>query len=132
MLRDLLDQRLEYCMRDGERFFDAVQNARLVANAERYYRVMYYGSRESWNLRDQHMFDTLQALLAFRGPTPRRWSGSTTRTSATPRPPRWARAASSTSASCARGPSATPPISSASAPTTAPSPPRPTGTARWR
>ena len=44
-----------------------MQNARLVANAERYYRVMYYGSRESWNLRDQHMFDTLRAAAAFRG-----------------------------------------------------------------
>ena len=68
MLRDLLDQRLEYQQRDGERFLDALQNARVVANAERYYRAMYYGSRESWNLRDQHMFETLQVLLAFRGP----------------------------------------------------------------
>ena len=44
-----------------------MQNARLVANAERYYRVMYYGSNESWNLRDQHMFDTLELLLGFHG-----------------------------------------------------------------
>jgi len=50
------------------RFFDAVQNARLVAAAERYYRLMYYGSVESWNLRDQHMFDTLERLLEFHGP----------------------------------------------------------------
>jgi protein-L-isoaspartate(D-aspartate) O-methyltransferase len=63
MLMDLLDQRLEYARHDGERFLDAVQNARLVANAERYYRVMYYGSVASWNLRDQHMFDTLALLL---------------------------------------------------------------------
>ena len=68
MLRDLLAKRLDYAAQDGERFFDAAQNARVVADAERYYRAMYYGSRESWNLRDQHMFDTLQALLAFRGP----------------------------------------------------------------
>ncbi len=66
ILMDLLDQRLEYARRDGERFLDAVQNARLVANAERYYRVMYYGSVASWNLRDQHMFDTLAMLLDFR------------------------------------------------------------------
>jgi protein-L-isoaspartate(D-aspartate) O-methyltransferase len=66
-LADLLRNRLEYEERDGESFLDAVQNARIVANAERYYRVMYYGSAESWNLRDQHMFDTLQSLLAFRG-----------------------------------------------------------------
>ena len=66
IVMDLLDQRLEYARRDGERFLDAVQNARLVANAERYYRAMYYGSVASWNLRDQHMFDTLAMLLDFR------------------------------------------------------------------
>ncbi len=65
MLGDLHARRIGYMERDGELFFDALQNARLVADAERYYRVMYYGSRESWNLRDQHMFDTLQALRAF-------------------------------------------------------------------
>jgi protein-L-isoaspartate(D-aspartate) O-methyltransferase len=42
-----------------------------VAAAERYYRAMYYGSHESWNLRDRHMFDTLELLLAARGPTSR-------------------------------------------------------------
>src|SRR5690606_8969768 len=67
VLRDLLSQRLEYAADDGDRFLDALQNARLVASAERYYRIMYYGSVESWNHRDQHMFDTLEALLAFRG-----------------------------------------------------------------
>jgi erythromycin esterase-like protein len=50
---------------------DAVQNARLIANAEQYYRIMYYGSRASWNLRDSHMFDTLKTLLAFYGPKAR-------------------------------------------------------------
>jgi protein-L-isoaspartate(D-aspartate) O-methyltransferase len=68
MLKDLLGKRQAYAARDGERFLDAVQNARLVANAERYYRIMYYGSRASWNLRDEHMFETLQTLLAYRGP----------------------------------------------------------------
>ena len=58
----------EYAAHDGETFFDAAQNARLVADAERYYRVMYYGAHESWNLRDQHMFDTLERILAMRGP----------------------------------------------------------------
>jgi erythromycin esterase-like protein len=53
---------------DGELFLDAAQNARLVAAAERYYRVMYYRSEESWNLRDTHMFETLRHLLAARGP----------------------------------------------------------------
>jgi len=68
MLIDLLEKRAEYAPRDGERFMDAVQNARLVTNAERYYRVMYYGSRASWNLRDSHMFETLLNLLDHHGP----------------------------------------------------------------
>jgi protein-L-isoaspartate(D-aspartate) O-methyltransferase len=67
-LVELLRRRLDYAARDGERFLDALQNARVAAAAERYYRIMFYGSRESWNLRDQHMFDTLQLLLAARGP----------------------------------------------------------------
>jgi protein-L-isoaspartate(D-aspartate) O-methyltransferase len=66
-LTELLEKRVAYVEHDGERFFDAVQNARLVTNAERYYRIMYYGSRASWNLRDEHMFTTLKNLLAFYG-----------------------------------------------------------------
>ncbi len=66
-LESLLQQRMDYRQQDGEAFFDAAHNARVVQNAEKYYRVMYQGSRESWNLRDRHMFDTLQALLAHRG-----------------------------------------------------------------
>lgn len=66
-LTDLLARRPLYLMKDGDRYFDALQNARLIANAERYYRVMYYGSRAAWNLRDQHMFDTLKSLLDFHG-----------------------------------------------------------------
>ena len=68
MLVDMLKRRFDYALRDGERFFDAVQNARVVANAEHYYRAMYYGSATSWNLRDTHMFDTLESLLNFYGP----------------------------------------------------------------
>jgi protein-L-isoaspartate(D-aspartate) O-methyltransferase len=67
-LGDLLTKRRAYAEHDGERFLDAEQNARLVANAERYYRIMYYGSRASWNLRDSHMFETMKNLLAFHGP----------------------------------------------------------------
>ena len=67
MLRDLLSKQLDYTPRDGESFLDAAQNARLIASAERYYRVMYYGSAESWNLRDRHMFETLEHLLTARG-----------------------------------------------------------------
>ncbi len=67
-LVSMLECRLTYETHDGESFLDAEQNARVIATAERYYRVMYYGSAESWNLRDHHMFDTLERLLAFRGP----------------------------------------------------------------
>lgn len=66
-LQALLEKRLDDLSTDGEAFFDAAQNARIVRAAERYYRTMYYGSAESWNLRDQHMFDTLQRLLDARG-----------------------------------------------------------------
>ena len=68
MLGELSRKRREYAEHDGERFLDAIQNARLVANAERYYRVMYYGSRESWNLRDTYMFETLKTLQSFYEP----------------------------------------------------------------
>jgi erythromycin esterase-like protein len=68
ILHDLLDKRMAFAVRDGERFFDAAQNARIVRAAEQYYRVMYRGSVDAWNLRDRHMFDTLQRLLAHRGP----------------------------------------------------------------
>ena len=67
-LTDLLSKRRAYAEHDGDRFLDAAQNARLVANAERYYRIMYYGSRASWNLRDTHMYETLENLLGHYGP----------------------------------------------------------------
>jgi len=65
-LQDLLSARLDRITQGGEDFFDAMQNARIVRAAEQYYRIMYEGSRESWNLRDRHMFDTLQRLNAAR------------------------------------------------------------------
>jgi protein-L-isoaspartate(D-aspartate) O-methyltransferase len=68
MLSDLLAKRSEYLEHDGERYFDAVQNARLVQNAERYYRAIYHGAAASWNLRDRHMFETLGHLLERHGP----------------------------------------------------------------
>lgn len=54
--------------------FYAQQNARLVRNAEEYYRSMFRGGVSSWNLRDSHMEETLQALdrhLGARGTPPR-------------------------------------------------------------
>jgi erythromycin esterase-like protein len=68
-LLDLHRRRLEYASRDGrvapDEFFFAEQNARLVKNAERYYRAMFMGRVESWNLRDRHMTETLRELLNF-------------------------------------------------------------------
>ena len=69
MLIELHKNRQDYLQHDGERFLDATQNARIIANAERYYRIMYYGSRASWNLRDSHMFQTLQNIMEFHGPS---------------------------------------------------------------
>jgi erythromycin esterase-like protein len=67
MLHDLLQKELDYRARNSEGFLDAVGNARLVRNAEAYYRAMYFGAAESWNLRDRHMFATLDHLLEFKG-----------------------------------------------------------------
>jgi protein-L-isoaspartate(D-aspartate) O-methyltransferase len=68
MLTAISQKHREYAAHDGERFLDVMQNARVVANAERYYRVMYYGSRASWNLRDTYMFETLQTLIEHHQP----------------------------------------------------------------
>ncbi len=66
-LHQLLAKRLRYLADDGEAWFDAAQNARIVQAAERYYRAMFQSSAASWNLRDRHMFNTLQAVVAHRG-----------------------------------------------------------------
>jgi erythromycin esterase-like protein len=66
-LVELRRQAADYASRDGrvaqDEFFFAEQNARLVLNAERYYRSMFRGRVESWNLRDRHMAETLDALV---------------------------------------------------------------------
>jgi len=67
-LSDMLSKRLADAQADSEAYFDAVQNARIVRAAEQYYRIMYRRPRESWNLRDRHMFESLQALLRHHGP----------------------------------------------------------------
>src|SRR6266480_3597840 len=66
-LLELRKHAADYASRDGhvaqDEFFFAEQNARLVLNAERYYRTMFRGRVESWNLRDHHMAETLDALV---------------------------------------------------------------------
>jgi erythromycin esterase-like protein/predicted phosphoribosyltransferase len=68
-LVDLKRRAAQYAARDGrlarDAHFYAEQNAQLVASAEEYYRTMLGGRAASWNLRDRHMTDTLERLLAF-------------------------------------------------------------------
>jgi erythromycin esterase-like protein len=77
-LIDLQRRAAEYAERNGhiapDEYFVAEQNARVVRDAEAYYRAMFRGGAESWNLRDRHMMSTLDALLDFaeRSGRPRR------------------------------------------------------------
>jgi len=68
MLKDLLQRQVDCFGPECDEWLDAAANARLVKDAEQYYRVMYHGSAESWNLRDTHMFDTLNMILDAKGP----------------------------------------------------------------
>jgi erythromycin esterase-like protein len=65
-LTELQRRAADYASRDGrvarDDFFAAEQNALLIKDAEAYYRTMYRGGVSSWNLRDRHMVDTLEAL----------------------------------------------------------------------
>jgi erythromycin esterase-like protein len=67
-LTELRRRASELANRDGrvarDEFFHAEQNARLVKNAEEYYRSMFRGRASSWNMRDRHMAETLDALYA--------------------------------------------------------------------
>src|ERR671910_2306223 len=67
-LVELQRRGMEYAQRDGlvaeNEFFSAEQNARVVKNAEAYYRSMFLEEVSSWNLRDRHMAETLDALVA--------------------------------------------------------------------
>jgi erythromycin esterase-like protein len=51
------------CLDEDRRFY-VEQNARLVVDAERHYRAVFRGGHESWNLRDRHMAQTLEELVA--------------------------------------------------------------------
>jgi erythromycin esterase-like protein/predicted phosphoribosyltransferase len=70
-LVELRRRATEYARRDGriaeDELFYAEQNARLVKNAEEYYRSMFFEEVSSWNLRDSHMVETLDALVAHLG-----------------------------------------------------------------
>jgi erythromycin esterase-like protein len=68
-LVELLASIPDYVKRDGrlapDALFFAAQNAKVVTSAERYYREMFRGRASSWNLRDTHMAETLEALSTF-------------------------------------------------------------------
>ncbi|HVE93064.1 MAG TPA: erythromycin esterase family protein [Actinomycetota bacterium] len=69
-LRELLERGASSERASGESSdeqFHAEQNARLVVDAEAYYRTMFRGGAESWNLRDTHMADTLTDLMDHLG-----------------------------------------------------------------
>ncbi len=68
MMRDLMRSNFDCLSAECDEWLDAASNARLVKNAEAYYRIMYEGAAESWNLRDTHMFETLNQLLDAKGP----------------------------------------------------------------
>ena len=74
-LVEMQRQAADLASRDGhvepDEFFVAEQNARLVKNAERYYRAMFESRVSSWNLRDQHMVETLDALVVHLGASPK-------------------------------------------------------------
>lgn len=53
---------------DPEAAFNAEQNARVMVNAEKYYRTMVRGGADSWNVRDHHMMDALNHLMEHHGP----------------------------------------------------------------
>ncbi|MBD2080390.1 erythromycin esterase family protein [Leptolyngbya sp. FACHB-17] len=64
-----LQQQLGYTQQEGQvaadEFFYAEQNARLVKDAEAYYRSMFEGQVSSWNVRDRHMADSLDNLVEY-------------------------------------------------------------------
>ena len=68
MLKELSERDGKCRGEECDEWLDAAANARLVKNAEAYYRVMYHGSEASWNLRDTHMFEALCQLLDAKGP----------------------------------------------------------------
>ena len=67
MLRSLRVNAIHYADASRTAFFNAEQNALVAHNAERYYRTMVRGGPTSWNVRDHHMAETLDRLMALHG-----------------------------------------------------------------
>ena len=66
-LRSLLRLRLQETSLSIESLFNVKQNARIISNAEKYYRAMIEGGPASWNVRDSHMMETLENLINLYG-----------------------------------------------------------------
>ncbi|MFA6237901.1 MAG: erythromycin esterase family protein [Bacteriovorax sp.] len=67
VLNEILNYRLSHPENKDELLFNAIQNAKIVCNAENYYRAMVLGEEDSWNVRDNHMMDTLSMLTEHYG-----------------------------------------------------------------
>lgn len=61
------DRKADFSPLNRQRYFDVMQNARLVINGERYFRTMNDGDTQSWNQRDKNMFERLQAVMDYHG-----------------------------------------------------------------
>ena len=68
VLRRLRSRAAEFGEDGRDAYFDAEQNALVARNAELYYRTMVRGGPSSWNVRDHHMVETLERLMAHHGP----------------------------------------------------------------
>src|SRR5256885_1404500 len=69
VLRALREHAPDFASDGRDGYFNAEQNALVAQNAERYYRTMVRGGPGSWNVRDHHMVETLERLVAHHGPT---------------------------------------------------------------
>jgi erythromycin esterase-like protein len=68
VMRQLQKKRAIYQQADGSEYFNAFQNARLIVNGEYFYRSLYRDNNDSWNQRDQNMFESLLAILKYNRP----------------------------------------------------------------
>ena len=74
VLKKMLEHHAKTVAEDGkvdgenEESFYAMENAKIVREAEKYYRHMFEGGEITWNIRDTHMCDCLQDLLKHHGP----------------------------------------------------------------
>lgn len=71
VLSEIRRNQFEYEQFGEEKFFDIEQNALVAKNAEKYYRSLVRGDKNSWNVRDKHMFETLEKLMEQYGASAR-------------------------------------------------------------